>query len=310
MWNCNNPSQALLHFRAAAELLSLKRQDAGKVDSRHFVPFYRVAAESILFHFSLLTLFHSDLDQLAKKFPWQDLKIFLEYNPYPEAPSLENSPVLGNSHNLHRVVFEIVRLSRHPLLDTKDQIDALRRQAVSLEAESKSPLWFDSNSPEPPTEPLSPSGQQSLRLWHIALDLYVLRANKPALSCADLEIQDRIRDGITILSTYPTDEHCAQYICWPITVIGSAVKIRADMAVVKQKLEEIWCHSYNGHVGHTIRFLEELWTGSGIPGLENGMVAANSMDSQRTRFTEAYLPQRAHNSPYNRRGLLLHELET
>lgn len=291
MWNCNNPSQALLHFRAAAELLSLKRQDARNVDSRHFVPFHRVAAESILFHFSLLTFFHSDLDQLATNFPWQDLKIFLEYKPYPEAPSFDNSPILGNSHNLHRVVFEIVRLSRHPLLDTKDQINALRRQAVSLEAESMSSLWFDSNTPEPLTKPLSPSGQQSQRLWHIALDLYVLRASNPGLSCSDQEIQDRIRDGITILSTYPTDEHCAQYICWPITVIGSAVKIRADVAVVKQKLEEIWSHSYNGHVGHTIRFLEEIWTRGGIQGLENGMVAANGMDSTNTVSQKLICPR-------------------
>lgn len=277
-------------------------------DSRHFVSFHRVAAESILFHFSLLSLFHSDLDQLATNFPWQDLKIFLEYKPYPEAPSFDNSPILGNSHHLHRVAFEVVRLSRHPLRDTKDEIDTLRRQAISLEAASKPSLWCDSNSSEPPTEPLSASGQQALQLWYIALDLYALRVSNPELGCSAPEIQGRIRDGITILSTYPTDEHCSQYICWPITIIGSAVTIREDAVVAKQKLEEIWRYSYNGHVGHTIHFLERIWTRNGIQGLGIRMVEANPMDSYDACRGD-YLPNESPNSRYYKQGLLCCELE-
>ena len=277
-------------------------------DSRHFVSFHRVAAESILFHLSLLSLFHSDLDQLATNFPWQDLKIFLEYKPYPEAPSFDNSPILGNSHHLHRLVFEVVRLSRHPLRDTRDEIDALRRQAISLQAASKPSLWCDSDNSEPPTEPLSPSGQQALHLWYIALDLYALRVSHPGLGCSAQEILDRIRDGISILSTYPTDEHCSQYICWPITVIGSVVKIRADAVVVKEKLEEIWRHSYNGHVAHTIHFLERIWTRNGIQGPEIRMVEANPMGPRDTCRRD-YLPGKAYNSQCSKQGLLCCELE-
>jgi hypothetical protein len=281
--------RAILHFQAAAQLLQLRRgkpADPQSVTNKAILPFHRTAAESVLWHLSALSPFHSDLDSLAQTVSWTDLEDYFVSPSFPSKPPYVDFPTIGHFTSLHLLAFETVRLSRHVPLNAAHALQASKYQAELAQIISTS---FAHSPPSSPssfchtasnassqeneiTMPLSATGSEEeeelhnfgARLWILALLINLAKIQQPSLTHAcSPDIRLWVSEALALLSS-PTASSLikapfGEYICWPLTIFACAVRVEEDVQLLRGALRMMWPRSHCGYIQRTERVIEGIW---------------------------------------------------
>lgn len=211
--------------------------------------FNRCLAENLLYHLSILSLFHgTHLCHVSQLDEMQDL---LAAKTFPDWPQWANSPLLGGCYSLFRLIYEITELRFMAYNKSKalflaqrlfGQDQTIRNGVLSAYNQEKKSNCFN-----------------ELRLFSTAAKILLIKTIYSERQIIDPFIQRLAHDGIDQLRYWPSADRFDQFFCWPLLIIGCAITHDEHIELVRHKLDEAWNTSRCGDVRRVRRILEHAW---------------------------------------------------
>lgn len=192
---------------------------------------------------------------------------------FTDATKWVNHPVLGVPRKLHKIVFEISRLSkRSPFSDVEDLYKAhqLNTELASLEESGLRPHTSPKNvslkgSPVDSEAELDPYGHMT-ELYMICCRILLLWITTSAMGSSssdfpEIEMRNLISEAIQILRAIEASTAVSWTFLarWPLLILGHAVENEGDMEVVRIALDRTWVSLRCGDVKRTLELVENVW---------------------------------------------------
>lgn len=232
-------------------------------------------AESILYHTSTLSVSCStSLDDPVDVVFWAWMEHILSRPAFTGFARLVNHPVLGVPRTLHKLVFEISKLSKKaPLSSEKDlheahqlnyQLDWLEANAApeSYLVEEDSTTTKFPGEQEPELDPYRHISQLYMLCCRLML-LWLISTTKLSQHTDNAQSETRkiIGNAIEILRTIEASTNVSWTFLtrWPLLILGHAVENEEDMQVIRIAFERTWLSSRCGDVKRTLEQVENVW---------------------------------------------------
>ncbi|CAK7236230.1 hypothetical protein SBRCBS47491_009567 [Sporothrix bragantina] len=303
----SDTTPALLHIQGAAQILKLKleRQSYSSVPTNTSdMVVARIAAEAFVYHTVNWSLFHGNpipTSTMPAATLWIGLQPYLDLKPFPDALDAEKSPVLGVPWQVYRFLSDLtIYFHQQQCRDNNDDdvTDALALrddfEAWEMQHEAEDINKQNASSPY----------RQRTRLFILALKLLILKLVHPAIATMDERVQYIVKEAIRLIQTNDSSEASVKENVvlertdfWPLLVVGSAVIVNGQVAVVRATLQTMAQTMHSVAFVKTKRALETIWAsdkrdrdgltmllgGSGVPGLMQTAATATASDMHAPR---------------------------
>lgn len=223
-------------------------------------PVDRSVSESLLYYMSTMNLFYGKVDRLGDMISWDDLSLYLNYELFPGASAMMNSPLLGGRWKLYRRNFEIVCLSHQTPLS----IEAERR-GKDLELalyEEEEEIRNERNDPQM-HQPIQDMLRQSL-LYILAAQILIFKTIRPETSCRHPRIRSIMTDAINSFKEIPIAIDGGISMLWPLVIFACAVTTEDETAFLRERIGMIWSTSKAGEARRVKAAVETLWARTSI----------------------------------------------
>ncbi|KAH8803653.1 fungal-specific transcription factor domain-containing protein [Xylogone sp. PMI_703] len=264
IWSPNQLFNAACHIRGAIQLMAFRNKALQSGLSSAPLSFLRITAESVLYHLTTLSLFIEDLDGVSEDPVFEHTQAFLGLNIFPKSSTTVNSPVLGSSADMWRIILLIGRLSRNVPL-TSDELHTATALNVELRVwhAQLSSIQSDTGIR---TEAEITQFDESHRLYIVAVRILLLMILNLNVAIDMEDIQDLVSEGAELLHSGLTYTRCSQFFCWPTLILGSVSIEQDHIATIYKVLADMWNRSYSGYVMKARQTLDAIWCRSSIGG--------------------------------------------
>jgi hypothetical protein len=281
----SSQSNGLVHFQAIAQILEAQFEHSERLDINSLSILQLTLLDTTLYHLATRSILEPDVDAIWDAFP---IKAIAKYVELLELQASDSSspplilPVLGRTPPaLFVLILRLTWLSRRlPLRHDEDYQHLLQCMTELDRIKQEFPVvnFNDVTSPKLDETPPPSSSEVSAKLYYLAVQIFTAKVIDPEhLTAGSPQIQDWLNKGATLLEMYDTTTPCAQFICWPLLVLGCAAtsiqtsaaaesdssdnlaRSRCIRELIRVILLQIWDVSYSGHVQRTLAALEKVW---------------------------------------------------
>lgn len=229
--------------------MRLSRGDSHPTESD--LKFERSLAENMIYHLSILSLFEGAHLSHSASNVMDKMTNILTAKAFADSPQWANSPLLGGCHSLFRLMYEITEL-RSAAYSERRAV-SLARRLFNEDQTIQHGLRAAYN------QEIKSACFHELRLFSTAAKILLCKKIHPERQRDDPFIQQLVREGVDQLRSWPSIGRLDQYFCWPLLVIGCAVKHDGDIELIRTKLDAAWCTSRVGDVQRVMAILEYAW---------------------------------------------------
>lgn len=230
---------------------------AGATSRRQISTFERSIAESVLYQSVVLSLYR-EMDDVVIGDLFDRLEEMYLCDPFPDAPSWANSPLLGLSPALYRRILEVFRLSRRvPLNETDHGVAFALMEGLS----DPNLTWdyllqSDENKDFERIKRISCHG--STRLFLLAAQVMLFKVIYPDTPAQHPRIQNIVQQAISLLIRHDSlSLRYDQYLILPLVVLRCAMIRDEDTTVVWTALERVWKNTLCGDAKRGLAVLDE-----------------------------------------------------
>ncbi|RFU30111.1 hypothetical protein B7463_g6203, partial [Scytalidium lignicola] len=231
-WSPNQICNAACHIRGAIQLLGLRQKAFHNGLSEAPLSFQRITAESLVYHMTTLSLFNEDLDDISEDFLFEQLQGFLSVDAFPNSSTPANSPVLGSSADIWRIVLLVARLTHCiPLAET----ELSSAEALSIELRT---LYTSLATITETDTTYCTRGQQ---FYIVALRILLLIISDLNVGIDSRGIQSLVVEAVKLLRS------------------GLTYTLCNHIATIRGVLADMWERSYSGYVMKASQTLDVIW---------------------------------------------------
>jgi hypothetical protein len=244
------------HILGAIRVFQLHMQKVGKGPGREILPIERMIAEGLLYNTAIVSL-HVDLDANMLLEFFENADYIFQAQPFSDATNWANSPILGGiGPGLYRVICKLSQLCRRAPLPPEEQesVHTVEKELRTTEASIEQVLAIRSSDPKKRGNSLL-----SPKLYLVATNIMLYKLQYPEVQASHDWIQRKVTEGIGIIKSMSPPYSPAQFICWPVYIIGCAVVRPSDIAFLRRTLRALWDATCCGDISRAMRALEVSW---------------------------------------------------